>query len=92
MGTTAKVRAACLLRLDKTFLFAERWHEVRTVPEAFLSLSHIIALQALGLMVLPGNAASSALHLGNLVNAIWNFAGDTSTDVGFLTRNVVQVH
>lgn len=41
-----------------------------------------IFVKALALLVLPGNVATSALHLGNLVNVVWNYAGDDSTDVG----------
>jgi hypothetical protein len=37
MGTTAKVRTACIARLERTMPFAGRWHEVRRQVRNFIS-------------------------------------------------------
>ncbi|XP_053558779.1 ubiquinone biosynthesis protein COQ9, mitochondrial [Bombina bombina] len=45
--------------------------------------------QALGLLLLPNNIPSSLKLLTAMVDDIWHYAGDQSTDVSWYTRRVV---
>ena len=51
-----------------------------------MNTDHVYAgrwTEALGLMALPSNVASSLRLLSELVNDMWYLAGDTSVDVSF---------
>ncbi|KAI9025695.1 COQ9-domain-containing protein [Hyaloraphidium curvatum] len=45
--------------------------------------------EAIALLVLPGNVLSASLHLANLANVIWNFAGDQANDVSWYTKSAM---
>ena len=48
--------------------------------------SHAMALGAL-----PVNLPNTLKHIGELMDDIWHFAGDKSTDVIFFTFNVYYI-
>ncbi len=46
-----------------------------------LSVVSLLALQAMSILLLPHNIPDSLKHLSTMVDDIWYYAGDRSTDV-----------
>lgn len=57
-----------------------------------LSVVSLLALQAMSILLLPHNIPDSLKHLSTMVDDIWYYAGDRSTDVSGFFDPTLYLH